>query len=134
MTTYRPKNSTVFVYDFVLKGTRHHGSTGCKTKREADAVEARERGRIALDSGHRRKPFISLNEAADHYANHLRTNGKWSNDAERWIATLVDVRRHIVPEPHAQASWAGRDVDALCQALGAARESILNFGQDLIYQ
>jgi hypothetical protein len=41
MATYRPKNSTIFLYDFVLKGVRHYGTTHCKTKRDADALRPR---------------------------------------------------------------------------------------------
>lgn len=90
MTTYRPKHSTIFLYDFVHKGVRHTGSTGCKTKREAEAVEARVRAEAALDVGRRVKKPITLDEAAAHYEDRLRANGKWGKDNDRWIASIVD--------------------------------------------
>lgn len=89
MSTYRPTNSTVFVYDFVLRGVRYRGSTGCKTKRDADAFEARERARVQLaEKG--RLPEISLDVAAAQYEDQLRAERKWCRDAERWIGYLVE--------------------------------------------
>ena len=89
MSTYRPKNSTVFVYDFVLKGQRHYGSTGCKTKRDADAVEARERAKVQL-AEKSALPEISLDEAAARYEDQLKANNRWSKNTVRWIMNLVE--------------------------------------------
>lgn len=89
MATYRPKNSTIFLYDFMLKGIRHYGSTGCKTKRDADAFEAKKRAEIAL--GNRPgKPTITLDEAAGLYEDYLRANGKWSATQDYLIASIVE--------------------------------------------
>lgn len=90
MATYRPKHSSIFLYDFVMKGIRHHGTTGCKTKRDADALEAKKRAEIALGQSGRKKPLITLDEAAALYEDHLRGNGKWSATADYLIANIVD--------------------------------------------
>jgi integrase len=90
MATYRPKNSTIFLYDFQIKGERFHGSTGCKTKRAADDYEAKRRAEIAMDSGRRKKPLITLDAAAALYEDYLRGNGKWSATVDYILAGLVD--------------------------------------------
>src|SRR5688572_9254067 len=43
MSVYRPKKSPFWHYDFVVKGQRFHGSTGCETRRAAEACERRLR-------------------------------------------------------------------------------------------
>jgi integrase len=90
MATYKPKRSSIFLYDFVLKGVRYHGSTGCKTKRDADAYEARKRAAVALDERNRKKPLITLDAAAANYEDHLRANGKWSATQDYLIASIVE--------------------------------------------
>lgn len=90
MSTYRPKRSSIFLYDFMLGGVRHHGTTGCKTKRDADKKEAQLRALIALDTGTRKKPPITLDEAAGLYEVRLRENGRWSATADYIIAGLVE--------------------------------------------
>jgi integrase len=90
MSTYKPKNSSLFVYDFMLRGQRYSGPTGCKTKRDADRVEAKIRAEIALDTGTRKKAPIALDEAAGLYEDRLRETGKWSKTADYIIAGLVE--------------------------------------------
>lgn len=90
MATYRPKRSSIYLYDFVMKGVRYHGSTGCKTKRDADGFEAKRRAELALDSGTRKKPLITLDAAAANYEDHLRANGKWSATQDYLIASIVE--------------------------------------------
>lgn len=90
MATYKPKNSSVYLYDFMVKGARYYGSTHCKTKRDADAFEAKTRAEIALDTRARKKPLITLDAAAANYESHLRANGKWSTTQDYLIANVVD--------------------------------------------
>ena len=90
MSTYKPKNSTIFLYDFQCRGVRFHGSTKCKTKRDADRLEAQLRARIALDIGIRKKPTITLDEAAGLYDERLQATGKWSPTTDYIIAGLVE--------------------------------------------
>lgn len=90
MGTRLPKNSNIYVYEFMIDGERHRGSTKCTTKREADKVEARKRAQIMLDRGQRKKPLITLDEAAGLYEIRLRANNKWSNTSDYLIANIVD--------------------------------------------
>ena len=48
MSVYKPAKSRFWHYDFVFKGSRHHGSTGQETRRKALAVEAARREAIGL--------------------------------------------------------------------------------------
>lgn len=48
MAVYKPAKSRFFQYDFVYKGRRFHGSTGCETLRKAEAVERLKREEAAL--------------------------------------------------------------------------------------
>lgn len=89
VSTYRPRRSTIFLYDFMIAGQRYHGSTGCKTKRDADKKEAQLRAMIALDTGQRKKPPITLDTAAALYEDRLRENGRWSATADYMIAGIV---------------------------------------------
>lgn len=89
MATYRPARSSIFLYDFVLKGIRYHGSTGCKTKRDADRYEAMKRAEIAVQSK-RAKPVIALDAAAANYEDYLRANRKWSETQDYLIASIVE--------------------------------------------
>ena len=45
MSVYKHKDSPFYHFDFQFKGDRFHGSTGCKSKREAEAFERDERDR-----------------------------------------------------------------------------------------
>lgn len=127
MSTYKPKHSTIYLYDFQCRGTRFHGSTGCKTKRDADRVEERKRIEAALDDGKKKKPQITLDEAAGIYDERLRANGKWSATADYIIAGLVeglggdrylsditqeDLTRHFAKRAgHVSASSVNREID-----------------------
>lgn len=56
MSVYKPKKSPFYTYDFELYGVRFHGSTKCRSKREAEQfekerrVEAERAGKDALRS------------------------------------------------------------------------------------
>lgn len=67
MSTYKPKGSQYFYYDFQVNGLRFYGPTGATQKKSADAAERRERNRIAENGGKRPQPEMSLNEAAAKY-------------------------------------------------------------------
>jgi integrase len=90
MSTYLPNGSSIYVYDFVVGGQRYNASTHCKSKRDADRVEAKVRAEIALDTGRRKKPLITLDEAAAHYENYLRANGKWSPTVDYILTGLIE--------------------------------------------
>jgi integrase len=80
VSVYKPKNSSIYQYDFVRNGRRFHGSTGVKSKRAAEQVEEQKRIAVALDTGQSKRPAITLDDAAGIYEARLRANGKWSHD------------------------------------------------------
>ena len=75
MSVYKPKSSPYFHFDFVWKGRRVHGSTGCKSKRDAVAYENRERQKLVLPA-QTREP-ITVDEACGLYAEHAETLPSW---------------------------------------------------------
>ncbi len=87
MSVYKPKNSPYFHFDFVWKGRRFHGSTGCRTKREALRHEERERGK-AINGGKERPP-ITIDEACGLYEDKVGDRPSWS-DIERNCAVLIE--------------------------------------------
>lgn len=87
MSIYKPKNSPYFQYDFVWKGTRFHGSTGLKTKREALAFESQVRSDAIL--GTNKKLPITVDEGCGLYQDHAESQPSWSTT--RYIlAALVE--------------------------------------------
>jgi hypothetical protein len=75
MSTYKPARSPYYHYDFVWQGRRFHGTTGCRTKREADRVEEKERAK-ARDGETKRKP-ITLDEAGGLYEEKVGEKPSW---------------------------------------------------------
>jgi len=69
MSIYKPAKSRFWQYDFVFKGRRYHGSTGCAAKRDAERYEANERRKAAL--GEVAKPALSLEQACDQWFEHV---------------------------------------------------------------
>ena len=65
MSIYKPDNSPYYHYDFRREGRRYYGSTGCKSKRDAQEFENRKRREVALPSLQR--PPVTLNEACGLY-------------------------------------------------------------------
>lgn len=86
MSVYKPAKSPYFQFDFVRDGRRFHGSTGCRTKREALRQEEREREK-ARNAGKGRPP-ITLDEACGLYEDKVSELPSWRN-AERTIKVLV---------------------------------------------
>ncbi len=65
MTTYKPKNSPYYHFDFQFKGERYYGSTGRETKRDADHYERDQRTQAA--TGKKEKPSVSLDAGFGHF-------------------------------------------------------------------
>ncbi|WP_374414239.1 tyrosine-type recombinase/integrase [Novosphingobium colocasiae] len=86
MTVYKPKGKPHFHYDFQFRGRRFHGSTGCDTKRAAEAFERRERQRAALPDLQR--PPISLDQACSLYQDHAELLSSWPT-IKYLLASLV---------------------------------------------
>lgn len=86
MTVYKPAKSPYFHFDFQFRGTRHHGSTGCTSKREAEAYERRYRHDLANPAGQLHP--ITVDEAAGLYADRARPMPSWPT-TEYILAALV---------------------------------------------
>lgn len=76
MSVYKPKGSPYYHFDFQFRGQRYYGSTGCETKRAAEAFERRERQAAALPED--RRPPITLSEACSLYQDHAENLPSWS--------------------------------------------------------
>lgn len=87
MSVYKPKGSPYFHFDFVWKGRRFHGSTGCKNRREALAYEGRQRQEAVLPTKPGREP-ITLDEACGLYEEHADKLPSWTT-AEYMMAALI---------------------------------------------
>lgn len=90
MSLYRAPRSPYWQYDFVWKGHRVHGSTGCTDRREAARYESRQRHQLIerLTGGTPRRPAITLDEAAGLYEDRVGDKPSWP-DTERWIGALI---------------------------------------------
>ncbi|WP_010218880.1 tyrosine-type recombinase/integrase [Sphingomonas sp. PAMC 26621] len=86
MSVYKPKNSPYFQFDFVWKGRRFFGTTGCKSKRAALAHEEIERAK-ARNGGNLRPP-ITLDEACGLYQDKVEELPSWI-DTERHMRMLM---------------------------------------------
>ena len=86
MSLYRPKRSPFWHYDFVFRGERHYGSTGCTSRREAEAHERRMRHRAANPDT--RRPPITLDEACGLYRDHAESLPSWPT-ARYMLAAMV---------------------------------------------
>lgn len=75
MSIYKPKNSPYFHYDFRWHGTRFFGSTGCASKRSAEAYQARIRQQAVLPD--KKREVLTLDGAAGLYAEHAEHQPSW---------------------------------------------------------
>lgn len=123
MSVYCPKNSTLFVYDFQIAGQRYHGPTHCKTKRAAEQFEAKLRAEIALDIGRKKKPVITLDEAAAMYEDHLRANNKWSATTDYILAGLVEA---LGPQSYLSEITQADLSEHFAKRAGAVKASTVN--------
>jgi len=86
MSVYRPKGSPFYHYDFQMRGRRFHGSTGRKSRRDAEAVEQgeRERAKELMKIATGGVAALSMNAAAGRYwqevgRHHADHDGTWRN-------------------------------------------------------
>ena len=87
MSVYKPKGKPHYHFDFQFRGRRYHGSTGCASKRDAEAYERRERQRAALPD--LKRPPITIDEAASLYQDHAENLPSWKT-IKYMLAALVD--------------------------------------------
>jgi integrase len=86
MTVYKPAKSPYFHMDFQFRGVRHHQSTNCASRREAEAFERRYRHDLANPSGQAHP--ITVDEACGLYAERAALTASWKT-TEYILAALV---------------------------------------------
>lgn len=69
------KKGKYFHFDFQLHGRRYSGSTGCTSKRKAEAVEQKAREEAILPS--RQRPRITVDEACGLYQEKVERLRSW---------------------------------------------------------
>lgn len=90
MSVYKHRDSPFYHFDFQYKGDRFHGSTGCTSKREAEAVERAERDRAKQQVRAAASPVSTkLDDVAGRYwteigQHHAGADTTW-RDLERLI-------------------------------------------------
>lgn len=87
MSVYKPKNSPYFQFDFVWKGRRVYGSTGCRNRRDALAYEARERHKLLLPA--KERPPITVDEACGLYQDKVGDQPSWPT-TRYMLQSLID--------------------------------------------
>lgn len=94
MSTYKPKGSSVYVYDFRRGGRRFLGSTGEKTKRRADAVEVQAKldaeEQIRKQRASRRAP-MTVDVAFGRYWQEIGQFAATAGAIEAALALALDV-------------------------------------------
>lgn len=80
--------SPYFQYDFQIKGQRFHGSTGCTTKRDAQAYIDKFRREILLGNG---KPEITLDAACLAYWNDKGQYERNAGTTKYQLANLCEI-------------------------------------------
>jgi integrase len=86
MSVYKPRKSPYWHFDFVFKGQRFHGSTGCSSKREAEAFERRERHKAANPDT--RRPPITVDLACGLRQDAIGNKPSWRT-ARYMLAALI---------------------------------------------
>lgn len=91
MPVFKRPGAETYSYDFRLKGVRHSGNTGCKTKREAERFEEARRAEIKASLVDERQPMTMAvavirywEEVGQHHAN-----------SETTLRTLAWLEREI---------------------------------------
>ncbi|NJL06984.1 MAG: site-specific integrase [Methylacidiphilales bacterium] len=92
MSVYRPKNSPYYQFDFQWEGSRFHGSTKRKSRREAEAVERAELERAKREAAATKAASTSLrlDDVAGRYWTEVGQHHAGKDNTWRDIARIVD--------------------------------------------
>jgi integrase len=92
MSVYRHKDSPYYHYDFQFKGNRFHGSTGIKSKREAEAVERQEKDRVRqhIERTGRAGTSLRIDDICDRYWLEIGQHHVGKDTTERDLARLIE--------------------------------------------
>jgi integrase len=92
MSIYKSPKSPYYRFDYFVEGHRFHGSTRCKTRREAEAFERRHRedAEQRVKELHRAQTSLQLDDVAGRYWLEVGQHHAGADDTERDLARLVD--------------------------------------------
>jgi integrase len=92
VSVYKHKNSPYYQYDFQLHGDRFHGSTGVKSKREAEGIERLEKTRVRqqLERAGKAKTSLRIDDIADRYWLEVGQHHAGKDTTERDLARLIE--------------------------------------------
>jgi len=110
MSIYKPKGSSLYLYDFQWKGQRFYGTTGERSERRARAVEDAIKLQVKTSSGKRRS---TLDDAAQHYWENTGQYARAAAEDERnllWLVMALGPEKglHEIEEPHLLKALAQR--------------------------
>jgi integrase len=91
MSVYKPKGSPFYQFDFQCGGHRFHGTTKCRTRREAEAVERTEREKAKRYVAQISAAAMSLriDDVAGRYWNEIGQHHAGADNTERQIGFLI---------------------------------------------
>lgn len=90
MSTYKPKGSPFWHYDFKISGNRFCGSTGTTSKEDAKAIEARERSKALTRIHSPENIDLRISDAFLRYWNEHAKQKKSSTDMFQRLGRLED--------------------------------------------
>jgi integrase len=92
MSVYKHKASPFYHFDFQFKGHRFHGSTGAKSKREAEAVERLEKARAQkqLEQIGKAATSLRLDDVAERYWLEIGQHHVGKDTTDRDLARLIE--------------------------------------------
>jgi integrase len=92
MSVYKPKKSPFYQYDFWLGGHRFHGTTECKTRKEAEKFESieREKAKALVKAMRRSAVSLLIDDVADRLWNECAQHDADADATETNLARLID--------------------------------------------
>jgi len=92
MSIYKPKKSPFYQYDFWLGGHRFHGTTECKTRKEAEKFESieREKAKALVKAMRRSAVSLLIDDVADRLWNECAQHDADADATETNLARLID--------------------------------------------
>src|SRR6266566_505464 len=120
MSLYKPKNSSYYQYDFEWRRHRFHGTTKCKGRREAEAVERTEKDRAKqrLADTQAASTSLLLDHIIDRYwleigQHHVNKDDTWTD-----LSRLIDYfGRHRKDYPLVTPSTVNRSTTEVLKKL-----------------
>jgi integrase len=131
MSVYKPKASPFWHFDFQLKRRRFHGSTGCRNRRQAEAVERaeREKAKQSLKTSSA-TANLTLDSAAGRYwtevgQHHVCHKETWTNlerlvayfGKDKLLADIIDDDiAHLVAWRRGHRRWGRKNMQLIAPA------------------